>query len=61
MEHAYVVVLSAPSGFRMLSHASLMTAEEAEHEAESWRRTPCTRGPGNWAADALEVPLVTRL
>ena len=38
----------------MLSHASLMTDEEAEHEADVWRRTPFP-GIGEWAADVREV------
>ncbi len=54
---SYVVVLSTPTGQRrMLSHASLMSLEEAEHEAEMWRHTPFP-GIGNWTADVREVPL----
>ena len=52
---SFVVVLTTPSGDRQrLSHASLMSREEAEREAESWRRTPFP-GIGDWAADVREV------
>ena len=52
---SFVVVLSTPDGLRrMLSHASLMRREEAEHEAAVWRRSP-SPGFGEWAADVREV------
>ena len=52
---SFVVVLTGPSGlYRMLSHASLMYEEEAEHEAAVWRRTPFP-GIGGWIADVREV------
>ena len=52
---SFVVVLTTPSGDRrMLSHASLMYREEAEHEAAAWRRAP-SPGFGEWIADVREV------
>jgi hypothetical protein len=36
-EPAYVVVLTTPGGHRVLSHASLMSRQEAEYEADQWR------------------------
>ena len=57
-EPSFVVVLTTPRGLRMLSHTSLMTYEEAEREADSWRHTPCMAigaAGGNWAADVREV------
>ena len=54
-EPSFVVILTTPSGYRrMLSHASLMYEEEAEHEAAVWRRTPFP-GIGGWIADVREV------
>ena len=54
---SFVVVLTTPGGQRrMLSHASLMYEEEAEHEAAVWRRSEFP-GIGDWTADVREVPL----
>jgi hypothetical protein len=58
MEQGYVVVLSTFGGRQMLSHASLMNAEEAEHEASVWRQTVAAHlptGPVLWAADVRKV------
>ena len=52
---SFVVVLTTPGGQRrMLSHASLMYEEEAEHEAAVWRRSDFP-GIGDWIADVREV------
>ena len=55
-EPSFVVVLTTPSGQRMLSSTSLMTREEAEHEARSWRKTQAS-AMWKWTADVREVPL----
>jgi len=49
-----VVVLTAPNGDRHLSHASLMSREEAEHEAGQWRHNSALTV--KWKADVREVP-----
>lgn len=52
-EHWYVIVLTRPGRDPILSHASLMTFTEAEHEAETWRRTDS--GLGKWHAEIMVV------
>ena len=52
----FVVVLTTTSGLRVLSNTSLMSREEADHEASVWQHTPCAGfAERNWAAEVREV------
>ena len=49
-EPSYVVVLITPAGQVMISRPSLMTADEAEHEAGIWRTSDPDSSGRPWRA-----------
>lgn len=55
VQRSHVVVLTDPSGQRYLSSTSLLTEQEAEGEAASWRRTDVPGSSERWTAEVCTV------
>jgi hypothetical protein len=50
-DRSHVVILTTSGGTRVLSSTSLLTGEEAEGEASSWRRTRPPAVDSPWEAE----------